>query len=72
MEKATLQRIVNGARYFLSGSVVVYFHNSVRSGALLPSLKIMYGFIERGNFLMGRTKPEDYRDFGNLEEFNVS
>merc|ERR1712122_389219 len=32
----------------------------------------MYAFIEQGNFLMVMTKTENYRHFGNVEEFNVS
>ena len=67
-----MQRIKHVARRFLSGSVVGYFHNSVRPGALLSSRKRMYAFIKRGNFLMGMTKTKNYKHYGNLEEFNVS
>ena len=71
-EGSDLQRIKHVARRFLSGSVVGYFHNSVRPSALLSSLKRIYACIARGNFLMGMTKTENYKHFGNLEEFNVS
>ena len=68
---AILQRIMHVARRFLSGSDVGYFHNSVRPGAPLSSPKRMYACIERGNFLIGMTKTQNYRHFGNVEEFNV-
>ena len=70
-EGSDLQRIKHVARRFLSGSVVGYFHNSVRPGALLSS-QCMHAFIKRGNFLMGMTKTENYRHLRNVEESDVS